>query len=87
MVPLTNNLGIIEWVEDSEVFKKIFDSQLESKNAAQAANKAMKDYLTFLDKKKGLLHKCSRDEIIPFFQALVHCIPSDFLRFHFLTRR
>lgn len=87
MVPLTNNLGIIEWVENTEVLNSLIDKQLIQKNCKEAYIKALNNYQFFM-KKTGKnsrnpyiqLQKCSRNEIVPNYQRSVNFFPDDLLR-------
>lgn len=84
MVPLTNKLGLIEWVEKADVFSKLIKEQLKKKGTFGVYNNSFVEFQNFL-KKVGknqytLLQKCSRNDIIPQYQKLVHHFPDDLLR-------
>lgn len=83
MVPLTNKLGIIEWVQNADVFSKLIKDQLNKTNH-QAFQLAEKDYADFSKKVErkfdGKLAKCSRDDIISVYQQLSRNFPDDMLR-------
>lgn len=87
VVPLTNKLGIIEWVENADVLNKLLEKQLNNKKCNQVFEKASQNYQLFVSKKGkkssnsyGALQKCSRIEIVAHYQQLVNLFPNDLLR-------
>lgn len=82
MVPLTDKVGIIEWVENADVFMKLIE-----KNNSGAYKRALIEYKSFCENQSKKfktsehpLRNCSRDEIIPFYQKLANHFPDDLLR-------
>lgn len=91
MIPLTSNLGIIEFIENTNVLKNLFRSSVEDIGIFDDCSKL---YVTWLKKTlprsvnenvydlyKYSLLKRTKNETISNYNSLVNKIPWDVLRF------
>ncbi|KAG5877906.1 hypothetical protein JTB14_011622 [Gonioctena quinquepunctata] len=89
VIPLTSNLGIIQWINDTEPLGDFIQKSLQEKKALE---KIPDEYNRWLSKGNGYMHiygktatKMNRNKTIAFYRSLVHKIPWDTLRSSFLS--
>ncbi|KAJ8958552.1 hypothetical protein NQ314_006391 [Rhamnusium bicolor] len=87
VIPLTSNLGIIQWINDTQPLSDFIIKSLKDK---KTFDKISNDYINRLYKAQDAIHiyglsamKYNRDKTISFYRSLVNKIPWDVMRTSF----
>lgn len=83
MIPLTTNLGMIQWIDPTQTLKSFVEKSLKDKEI----NNILWDSLYKWLPKGNLIQahgncalKYNRDKVITYYRSLVNRIPLDILR-------